>query len=195
MHQAPASPLEPGDGLPQREVEIIRHVVLDFLSTRPRPRTLDLEVDDLVQEAQLHWWLQRPKYQARRGASVETYLRHVVNAKLTDLERVARAQKRGAGVEESSLDAPLSAAGNDGGTLGDLVPGTDDTAAEAEFEVIRTQALSRFTRRQRDLVLGLEQGHSISEVSRRPGVPRPTLHDELKRIQLVFRDEGLAPFL
>lgn len=51
------------------------------------------------------------------------------------------------------------------------------------------------TPRQRRLIHGLYEDRSLSELSRALGVPRPTLHDELRRIRQVFRDQGLEEYL
>lgn len=182
-----------GGGLPEREVDIINHVVRDFLATRERQP--DLELEDLVQESLLHWWTQRPKYNPQRGASIETFLRRVVKAKLTDIERVVRAQKRGGGRPAASLDQPISDDQAESDTLGNVLAGSADTAREATSRLSIHQALSRLTPRQRELISGLNAGLPMSQVSQALNVPRPTLYDELKRIRQVFRDEGLSPFL
>ena len=93
------------DDLPQREGDIIGFVVRDFLRTRePHP---DLAMEDLNQECLIHWGLHRPKYDEDRGASLDTFLRRVVKAKLSDLEKAIKAQKRGRG---RRADSPGSTA-------------------------------------------------------------------------------------
>jgi RNA polymerase sigma factor (sigma-70 family) len=182
----------PGDDLPQREVDIINHVVRDFLSTRERRP--DLELEDLVQECLIHWWTQRPRYTQSRGSSMETFLRRVVTAKLLDLERRIKAQKRGQGRIPMSLDQPLAEDEPDGDTLGDTVADLADTARDATTRVALSQALSRLSPRQRQLISGLAAGDSMSQISQSLGIPRPTLYDELNRIRQIFRDEGLNQF-
>jgi RNA polymerase sigma factor (sigma-70 family) len=181
------------DGLPKREVEIIKYVVRDFLSARERHPVWEYE--DLVQECLLHWWAQRPRYTQSRGASIETFLRRVVKAKLIDLERGARAQKRGSGRRPASLDQPLAEDELEGDTLGDFIGDPADTEWEALHQVSLEAALSRLSPRQKQIIAGLQEEYTVSQISQRLGVPRATLYDDLKRIRQVFRDEGLASYL
>lgn len=181
------------DGLPAGEIAIVGYVVRDFLSTRsPHP---DLEFDDLVQEALLHWWTQRPRYSSQRGASLATFLRRVVKAKLLDIERIIKAQKRGGGRRALSLDQSLDDEDLDADTLGEVLADSADTDGEATARIALDQALSHLSPRQRQLISGLEAGYSMSQLSRALRLPRTTLYDELNRIKQVFRDEGLAPHL
>ncbi len=181
-----------GDGLPQREVDIINHVVRDFLTTRKS--NPELELEDLTQECVIHWWTQRPKYDAERGASIETFLRRVVNSKLLDLERGLKAQKRGGGRIEFSLDHPLFEDEPDSETLADTFADPVDTARESVEKVSLEVARSRLSPRQKQIIAGLIEGRAKSQISQSLGVPRTTLYDDLKRIRQIFRDEGLAPF-
>ena len=181
------------DGLPQREVDIINHVVWDFLATRkPHP---DLEREDLVQECLFHWWTQRPRYTETRGASIETFLRRVVQAKLIDLEREIKAQKRGSGRQADSLDRPLNLEEPDADALGDTVASNANTEGEATLQVSLEVALSRLSPQQKQIIVGLAEQDQMSHISQRLGVPRATLYDDLKRIRRIFQDEGLNQFL
>jgi RNA polymerase sigma-70 factor (ECF subfamily) len=181
------------DDLPQREVDIIGHVVRDFLSTRELHS--DLELEDLVQECLLHWWVQKPKYRQSRGASIATFLRRVVNNKLFDLERGAKAQKRGQGRSSESLDQPLGEDEPEGDTLADYIADPANTEWEALHRVSLAAALSRLSPRQEQIINGLRDEYTVSQISRQLGVPRATLYDDLKRIRQIFRDEGLNQFL
>ena len=75
------------------ELDLIRNLVLDFLSTRTE--SPGFEADDLIQECSFHWWRQRAEFDIERGASRSTFLRRVVRAKLLDIERAWKARKRG----------------------------------------------------------------------------------------------------
>jgi RNA polymerase sigma factor (sigma-70 family) len=183
----------PGDNLPQREVDIVHHVVRDFLSTRaPHP---DLEFEDLVQEALSHWWAQRPRYTQSRGASIDTFLRRVVKARLLDLERGIKAEKRGQGHMPASLEQPLTVDEPEGDTLGDTIAGSADTEWTALYRVSLQAALARLSPQQKQLMAGLAEGYSMSQISLRLGIPRATLYDQLDRVRQIFRDEGLSQFL
>jgi len=192
VHHAPdSSGLPPGE-LADWEIALVQLLVYDFLSSRTA--IPGFEADDLVQECLLHWWSQRQRYNETRGASKKTFMRRVVKARLIDIERTMKAGKRGGGHHPLSLDGPLSREAGEGRTLGDTVP-AGETDIEVMSSVIREHLLSRLTPGQRRLVVGLEAGMGMSEMSKRLQVPRATLYDELERIRRVFRDEGLEEFL
>jgi RNA polymerase sigma factor (sigma-70 family) len=188
----------PGD-LETWEIELAGRVVEDFLATR-RPFSA-LTFEDLQQECLTHWWLRRHHYSEDRGASLATFMRRVLKAKLRDIERQQRAAKRGGYTEPLSLDAPLSSDEPNPATLGDLIrDGNQERSPEqvAERRVLRDRiehAYQLLTSRQRQLVQGLASDASMSDLSRQLGIPRATLHDERRRIEKVFRDEGLEEFL
>lgn len=200
MHHAPDSKTPHHDGeLSEWEVTVARRLVEDFLATRPPFR--DLDADDLLQECLTHWWLKRRHYSQARGASRATFMRRVLKGKLGDIERRERAAKPGGYTEPLSLDAPLSSDESNPATLGDLIrDGSQERSPEqvAERRVLRDRiehAYQLLTSRQRQLVRGLASDASISDPSRQLGIPRPTLHDERRRIEKVFRDEALEEFL
>ena len=191
MHQAPDSSGPQSGGLADWEIVLVHLLVDDFLSTRTA--FPGLEAVDLMQECLLHWWSQRQRYTDTRGASRKTFMRRVVNAKLIDIERTMKAAKRGGSQRPLSLDAPR---GHQPGerTLDDIVS-AGETDTEVMSSLMREHLLSRLTPGQQRLVLGLEAGMSMSEMSRRLDVPRGTLYDQLERMRQVFRDESLEEFL
>ena len=170
----------------------------DFLATRQPFGALVCE--DLVQDCLTHWWLQRRRYSAERGASRATFMRRVLKAKLLDIERGERAAKRGGRTQFLSLDGAPGPQ-EDGPTLAELLPDDDpDWSPEqaAERLALRShleRVLPLLSRRQRQLVDALDSGSSMSEIGRLLQIPRATLYDELQRIKRVFRDEGLEEFL
>jgi RNA polymerase sigma factor (sigma-70 family) len=180
------------------EIELAERVVQDFLATR-RPFSA-LTFEDLVQECLTHWWVKR-HYSEARGASLATFMRRVLKAKLSDIERQQRAAKRGGYTEPLSLDAPLSSDKADRATLGDLIrDGSQERSPEqvAERGVLRDRiehAYQLLTSRQRQLVQGLASDASMSDLSRQLGISRATLHDERRRIEKAFHNEGLEEFL
>ena len=180
------------DDLSKREIDVIDHVVRYFLSTRNYHPELILE--DLTQECLVHWWIARSKFNSNRGASIETFLRRVVNAKLVDLERGVKAQKRGGGRAVLSLDQSLSADDLDSETLAETLSDLADTSRESVERVALEQARSLLNLRQNQIIAGLVDELPMSKISEALGVPRATLYDELNRIRQIFLDEGLAPF-
>lgn len=198
MQHAPRDDEPATDSFERWEIEVISREVAAFLATRQE--SADLDRDDLTQQCLLHWWQKRGRHDPSRGASKKTFMARVVRAKLVDIERASKARKRGAGNADLSLEAPPGAYG-EGLPLADVVRDLDadvdpEKAAEAdELSASIHSAAQLLTVRQKKLLEGLSRGYNITEMSRQLRVSRPTLHDDLKRIRKVFRDEGLHEFL
>jgi RNA polymerase sigma-70 factor (ECF subfamily) len=175
------------------ELDLIRNLVLDFLSTRTE--SPGFEADDLIQECSLHWWRQRAEFDIERGASRSTFLRRVVRAKLRDIERAWKARKRGEGQRRLSLDAPASPDDSDAPTLAEVLPARGDLGSDIAAALDRQRLTTHLSARQREIIAGVLAGLTKNELSSRLGVSRDTLYEDVKRIRQVFRDEGLAPHL
>lgn len=198
MDSSPTPPEGQSDEFETWELELAKQVIRDFLASRlPSP---GLEFDDLLQECLLHWWRQRNAYKETRGASPKTYMRTVLRAKLLDIERAAKAGKRGGGRSDHSFDSPFGT-NEEGSTLRDVIPdtkphGDPEKVAERSALLQKINSVRRkLDLRQRRLLDGLMVGSSMTELSRQLGVPRPTLYGESARIRKTFRDEGLEEFL
>jgi len=190
---APHSQSEPGGEFQRWELELIRNLVLDFLSTRTESPVF--EADDLVQECSLHWWRQRDEFDTERGAARSTFLRRVVRAKLLDIERAWKAKKRGEGQRPLSIDASVSPGDPEGPSLAEVLPARGELGSDIAAALDRQRLTAHLSARQREIIAGVTAGLTKGELSRRLGVSRDTLHEELGRIRQVFRDEGLAPHL
>lgn len=120
-------------------------------------------------------------------------------SKLLSIERAAVAAKRGSGTMPLSLDRPLESEDADDLTLGGLIPdlglGPEEDAQATELRERIEEASQLLTPRQRRLIQGLYADRSLSDLSCALGVPRPTLYDDLRRIQQAFRDQGLEEYL
>ncbi len=151
--------------------------------------------EDLQQEALQHWWRRRERYNPARRASERTFMKRVIKNLLRDLWRKEQAKKHALDREAGSLD--VSPAGEDGAPLHAFIADPSERArpepaAEQEETAERIRrARSRLNARQRQLVDGLEEGRTITEMSRRTGRSRPALYDDRRRIQAIFREEGL----
>ncbi len=143
--------------------------------------------DDLLQEVLLQWLTQRERFSGDRGASIQTFFRNVAKNHLADIYREQTADKRGGHFHTLSLNQPVGDEESDGDELGDFVPDPQDVASEVEGEIERDRILAFLTPRQRELAEGLAQDYSVSEMSKKMGVPRTTLNDELSRIRRTLR--------
>jgi RNA polymerase sigma factor (sigma-70 family) len=194
VHYAPTpQPGQPPDSFEPWEIELAQGIVRGFLATSGDSAVLGS--DDLVQECLLHWWTQRQRYRKERGASPRTFMRRVLNARLVDLAREAGAAKRGCGRPADSLDREAGEEKEDGSMLGDLVPSHVDVDAESSLRIDLQSGMAHLTARQRSVIRALADGWRITDISRRSGLSRDTLCEELQRIRQVFRDAGLEEYL
>jgi RNA polymerase sigma factor (sigma-70 family) len=145
-------------------------------------------VDDLFCAGQIAWWLQRPNYDAKRGASRETYLKRVVRHAFADVFKAERALARQADFQSESFFAPLTPESEL--TPEDISP-TPDEFAHLAFEMDVRELMERLTPRQRYVVQGRQDGDSMAALARQLGVHRDTLYQDLQQIQRVFRAAGL----
>lgn len=152
-----------------------------------------------MQECLVHWLSVRGDIDPARAATRTAFMARVVHNKLMDLVRERESDKRKAGYDSISLDEPLGEQ-EDSSRLFELVDETQKKAPDRAFaddaRVDLEKAMARLTPRQRELcrLLG-EEGLNVQEASRRLGVPRATLYDELKRIRKVFAELGLEDYL
>jgi len=192
-------PSDSNDDFALWELATAKFEVASFVRLHGRFRRHD--TDDLVQECLTHWWQQRDRYDERRGANRKTFLKRVVRNRLKDLKREERAEKRGAGKPDRSLDEALPSDDGEGSTLADFLrdqsPDIDPEARALQSE-LRTgihRATPQLTPQQQALVDGLSSGQTISELARSMDIRRSTLYDELKRIKAAFESAGLREFL
>ncbi len=193
MPTAPRDRPDQRSGFEPWKLDLIRRLVEDFITERRPPN--DIEHEDLYQECVLHWWSRRSRYEPGRGASRETFLRKVVKSKLFDIGRGWTSMKRGSGQRHLSMDAPMSDDDPDGPTIGEMLPSEERLEADLAGLLDLRQITSRLSERQRHIIAGVTAGMTKTTLSTRLDISRDTLHRELKRIQQVFRDEGLADHL
>lgn len=152
-----------------------------------------------MQECLVHWLTVRGDIDPTRAVTRTAFMARVVHNKLMDLVRERESDKRKAGYDSISLDEPLGEQ-EDSSRVLDLIDqahgeGADRTVAD-DARLDLEKAFARLTPRQRQLcqLLG-EEGLNVQEASRRLGLPRATLYDELKRIRKVFTELGIEDYL
>ncbi len=170
---------------------------------RSRWRSLEQdEFEELMQECLVHWLSIRRELDPARGPERSAFMATVVRNKLMDLVRERESRKRKATYNSVSLDEPLGDE-KDSQTLLDIFDETrvhegDDYAGalgdEARADLLK--AMTRLTPLQQHLckLLGCE-GLSVQDISRKLGIPRTTIYDELKRIRKSFAELGLQYYL
>jgi len=124
------------------------------------------------------------RYDPARG-TIEAFVNVVIESELMSLLRQKNAQKRRARLVRLKDDHDFI---SDRGTSA----AASREAADLRQDLIRV--LQDLTPRQRAIADGLRQ-ETPAGVSRRLGIPRRTVRDEIGRIRTVFRDRGLETYL
>lgn len=161
------------------------------------------DVEDIEQEIVIDLWKRRNRFNP--GRSHENYFivmvaRHAI-ARI--IER-AKADMRRVHTRTRSLDQPVD-------DRSDESPLLHETLTE-EDHLPRLRDRSRSPEDERDLVLDLEAGistlpgelrhiarllkfYSMSEISRKTGIPRTTLNDKRMQIRKALEGRGLGEYL
>lgn len=181
------------------EFAIATKLVREFLATS-QALQYD-ELDDLLQEVLFHWYHARASHDPQGKASIRTYMARVVRNKLIDLVRERQSDKQ----IVNSLTVPTGFTlegeperDTDGSEVDLPEPGDTRELRDAEqsLHLDLARALAHLTPRQRELCrLLLEQDLTMVEASKRLGVPRGTLYEELKHIRTIFEKLGLDAYL
>jgi RNA polymerase sigma-70 factor (ECF subfamily) len=173
------------------EIAMARRLSSEFLAQHGWIKGYD--VDDLMQECLIQWYLAHHTYQPGKGTSRRTYMARVVKRRLQNILNEQLAEKRAADRFATSLDELLGAT-----ELGlkDLIP-TSQKPAEPDIslKLDLQRALSRLTPDQRKLCLLLRQGYGIREISIMLRKPRATIYDDIKRIRKTFTEAGMDEYL
>jgi RNA polymerase sigma-70 factor (ECF subfamily) len=179
------------------EIGVAKKVIERF---RKQWKCLELEgFDDLLQECLTDWHFSKDDYNPSAGANVRTFMSRVVEHKLQHLIEKSTAGKRKAGIDNVSLDQPIS---DDEGAptyldrLSEDEGHTSNLHISAELKIDISRTIEKLTPQQRELCRLLsEEGLSIKEASEVLNKPRGTLYEDIKRIKAIFQKANLNEYL
>lgn len=173
------------------EIAIAKKLCSEFLAGHSWLKGFNL--DDLVQECLIHWYLVRGSYRPDRGASARTYMSKVIRRMLLNLLEEQLTDKRKAEHLAIPLDRPIEEGGLSLGdtTPADIIPPEADVSLRMDLG----KALDKLTPLQRKLCDLLEQGYTVTEIGRILGKSRGAVYDDIKRVRKIFSDEGLEEYL
>ena len=177
-----------GDVFADWEIAIAKNTVNHFQAKYPWLRGLDF--DDLFQECLTHWYLNRAKFRASKGASIKTYMAKVLSTQLQSILRRELYDKRKASHFAESLEKPV---GVGEATLADIIPVNEHTT-DVSLRIDVESALSALTQFQRDICKLLWDGYPIKRIAEMLGKPRGTIRGEIKRIRDLFLERGLKDY-
>ena len=167
------------------EVAMIRNLSSEFVAKYSWLK--GLEVDDLMQECLLHWYLVRDNYNAGRGVSVRTYMRQVLRHFLQDILEQQMTDRRRLQHLSTSLEQ-----GMEEGTVSE---GAIRTEPESFLRMDLERATQKLSPTQQQICQLLTEGYPITYISRALGRPRSDIYKELKKIREIFSHEGLGEYL
>jgi RNA polymerase sigma-70 factor (ECF subfamily) len=179
------------------EIGVAKKVIERF---RKQWKCLELEgFDDLLQECLTDWYFSKDDYNPSAGANVRTFMSRVLEHKLQHLIEKHTAGKRKAGIDNVSLDQPISDEEGAPTYLDRLLEDESHTSnlhIRAELKIDISRTIGKLTPQQRELcrLLG-EEGLSIKEASEVLNKPRGTVYEDIKRIKSIFQKEKLNEYL
>lgn len=159
------------------------------------------DYEDLVQELTLEWLRYRPQFDPGRSC-LSTYATRVVDNRIAALIRRRETLKRHQGGPVLSLDWLVNDPSEGWGSFGSMLSDDD----------VRSPADSARDERRRDLAVDVSalvaslpdalrklalqlKTMTITEVSRREGVPRSTVYESIKRLRRHFAAAGLDRYI
>lgn len=153
--------------------------------------------EDLLQECLIHWFFMKDQYRPEEGASERTFLNRVTRNKLADLMRIKGANKRKVFYMSESLDA-IDENGESSGAKEKILMVDEQVVQKitaADLPAAMTRVTDKLSFRQKQLCRFLMEGVSIKGAGEKMNIPRTTLNEEVKRIRVIFQNEGLEEYL
>lgn len=146
-----------------------------------------LEVDDLIQECLLHWYLVRDNYDPELGASLKTYMRQVLGHFLQDILDQHMTDRR----KMQHLSTSLEQAMEEVTMPKDAIR----TEPESFLRIDLERAMEKLSPTQQQICQLLTEGYPITHISKVLRRRRSDIYKELKKIREIFSDEGLEEYL
>jgi len=179
------------------EIGVAKNVIERF---RRQWKCLEIEgFEDLLQECLSYWYFSKDDYNPSAGANIRTFMSRVMEHKLQRLIEKLTAGKRKAGIDNVSLNEPISNEEDAPTYLNRLSEDESQTSnlhISVELKIDISKTIQKLTPQQRELcrLLG-EEGLSITEASEVLKTPRSTLYEDIKRIKSIFQQENLHEYL
>ena len=169
---------------------VVNQVRYHARSLVQHPAIYGVEVEDLEQELMLDYLSRKQAYDPEK-AKWSTFVDRILNHKCASLIEAARAQKRGSGIREFSLDAWLEDQNGEDRDLPD--PATEDPT-HRDLQIDLEQLMQQMPRHFVLLPVDLRT-LSISEIFRKTSTPRSTLYRRLSELCGSLEERGFKEYL
>ena len=169
---------------------VVNQVRYHAYSLMRHPAIHGVEVEDLEQEMMLDY-LSRSQAFDPDKAKWSTFIDRILNHKCASIIEAAKAQKRGSGIREFSLDAWLE----DEDGEDDALP--DPTTENMTVRDLRIDLEDAIQQMPPHLVLLLVDLRTLtmSEISRKTRTPRATLYGTLAELRADLGSRGIDEYL
>lgn len=148
-----------------------------------------VEVEDLEQELMLDYLSRKQAYDPQK-AKWSTFIDRILNHKCASLIEATRAQKRGAGLCDVSLESWLEDQDGEPAALPD--PNTEDLTSR-DLHIDLEKAIQQMPPYLVLLLIDLRT-LSISEISRKTKIPRSTLYGILSELRESLMAQGFGEY-
>ena len=136
-------------------------------------------------------YLQRIKSYVPKKSSSNTFVNRILNNKCASIIENAKAQKRGSGMGELSLDSWLE---NTDGENDELPDPASENSYIQDLRIDLKKAAQNMEPKLLTLMNNLRT-HSMSEIARIIGTPRGTLHESLNALRDELTGYGIKEYL
>lgn len=154
------------------------------------PNIHSMEIEDIEQELMLDVLSRTQAYDPEK-ASWRTFVDRIINHKIANLIEEAKAQKRGGGIQEMSLDALME---NPEGEDDELPDPAGDPTEAMHLSINLNRAMQVLPRSLVLLLIQLGE-YNPSELSRMTRVPRATLYGSINALRGTLREQGIHHYL
>jgi RNA polymerase sigma-70 factor, ECF subfamily len=193
-------PSQKQDGIPEYAAWLIKHKAKQLIG---KAGYTSSDQADLEQEMFLDLIGRLPKFDPSKATS-KTFIARIVEHKISNLIRHRTSEMRDFRLEAGSLNHLVEDGDGNSVEFGDLIAQEDvdvqlgrftrDSMEEKDFLHDMETTLAGLPENLRRLCELLATG-TISDAARKAGIPRTTLHDQVKRLRAIFEDAGLQNYL
>lgn len=160
-----------------------------------------VDFEDLIQECMIHLW-NKTKGDLEKYEYIKAYVRKVVVNYLNDFNKKLEADRRKINNKAISLDRE-KILDNGEVSLYEVVSSEDilypvKNKSDIEKSILKLdliQILNLLDQKKQLICMHILKGYHLSEISKITKIPRSSIYDQLKKIRILFLDNGMHNYL